>query len=113
MGVAAALECAYAPACVLANESALAATIAFQANRHNPAQVPADVAAAAMAAKEQHLAGRKLTGGQRAMIEAVCSSGLQVTVGVWCLTSLAVCPACLVVISWRQSQGKNVYPELG
>ena len=75
IGVAAARERAYAPACVLANESAIAAKIALQARRDNALTVPAAVVAEAIAAKEESLGGRALTVGQRQMIEAVCGSG--------------------------------------
>jgi len=75
IGVAAARERAYAPACVLANEAAIAAKVALQANRDNAPSVPRGVAEAAIAAKEQALGGRCLTAGQKAMIAAVCSSG--------------------------------------
>ncbi len=75
IGVAAARERAYAPACVIANESAIAGKVALQANRDNAPNVAVAVVHAAMAAKEKSLGGRHLTGGQRAMIEAVATSG--------------------------------------
>ena len=75
VGVAAARERVYAPACVIANESAIATKVAFQARRDGAASVPESVIEAAMAAKEEALGGRTLTAGQKAMIEAVCSSG--------------------------------------
>lgn len=75
VGVAAARERAYAPACVLAAESAIAAKVSLQARRDNAPTVADTVVAAAMAAKEESLGGRTLTAGQRQMIEAVCSSG--------------------------------------
>ena len=75
VGVAAARERAYAPACVLANESAIAAKVSLQAQRDNAPTVPTAVVAEAMAAKEEALGGRVLTAGQRHMIEAVCGSG--------------------------------------
>jgi conjugative relaxase-like TrwC/TraI family protein len=74
VGVAAARERAYAPACVLAAESAIAEKIARQARRDNAPVVADTVVAAAMAAKEETL-GRALTAGQRAMVTAVCTSG--------------------------------------
>jgi conjugative relaxase-like TrwC/TraI family protein len=75
VGVAAAKERAYAPACVLANESAIAGKVALQANRDNAPRVPTGVTDRAIAAKEQTLAGKQLTTSQRAMIASVCSSG--------------------------------------
>jgi conjugative relaxase-like TrwC/TraI family protein len=75
IGVAAARERAYAPACVIANESAIAGKVALQANRDNAPSVPTDVTEGAIAAKEQTLGGKKLTASQRAMIASVCSSG--------------------------------------
>ena len=75
IGVAAARERAFAPACVLANESAIAAKIALQAQRDNAPTVTNTVVAEAIAAKEESLGGRGLTAGQRQMIEAVCGSG--------------------------------------
>jgi conjugative relaxase-like TrwC/TraI family protein len=74
VGVAAARERAYAPACVLAAESAIAEKIAVQARRDNAPIVADTVVAAAMAAKEETL-GRALTAGQRGMVTAVCGSG--------------------------------------
>jgi conjugative relaxase-like TrwC/TraI family protein len=75
IGVAAARERAYAPACVIANESAIAGKVALQAHRDNAPSVPSVAIAAAVAAKEQTLDGRSLTAGQKTMISSVCSSG--------------------------------------
>ena len=67
MGVKAAREQAYAPACAIANEAAIALKAALQAERRDaPAVAPQDVEAA-LAAKEQELGGRSLTAGQKAM----------------------------------------------
>jgi len=75
IGVAAARERAYAPACVIANESAIAGKVALQAHRDNAPAVPPAVVEGAVAAKEEALGDRQLTAGQKAMIASVCSSG--------------------------------------
>jgi conjugative relaxase-like TrwC/TraI family protein len=75
IGVAAARERAYAPACVIANESAIAGKVALQANRDNAPSVAEGIIEAVIATKEQTLDGRTLTAGQKKMISAVCSSG--------------------------------------
>jgi conjugative relaxase-like TrwC/TraI family protein len=75
IGVAAAREQAYAPACVIANESAIALKVALQANRTNAPAVTVDAAQAAIRSQVQDLGGRPLTTGQRAMITTVATSG--------------------------------------
>ncbi|MGH9165417.1 MAG: ATP-dependent DNA helicase, partial [Acidimicrobiales bacterium] len=74
IGVAAARERAYAPACVLAREAAIAANVAGMAARTDaPAVSRADVEAA-IAAKERAL-GRALTAGQSRAVVAIATSG--------------------------------------
>ena len=82
VGIVGAHEQAYATAEVLATEQAIAHTIETLAER-GWSQVPAELVAAAIAAKEQTL-GQPLSVGQRAAVEAICGSGraVEVIVGV-------------------------------
>ena len=74
IGVAAARERAYAPACVLATEAAIAAKVAVQARRRDaPAVAVADVERA-MAAKQRALGG-PLTSGQADAVTGIATSG--------------------------------------
>lgn len=84
MGVTAAREQAYAPACVIATEAAIALKVALQADRTGAAAVSQETAARAIISKEDHLGGRNLTDGQRAMIRSVLTSGrpVELIVGV-------------------------------
>ncbi len=74
IGVAGARSEAFASACVLAVETAVAAKAAAGANQADRPSVDADVVAAAVAAKEETL-GRPLTDGQRKMVAGICTSG--------------------------------------
>ncbi len=78
MGVTAAREQAYAPACVIATEAAIALKVALQADRTGAAAVSQAAADRAIISKEDHLGGRTLTDGQKAMIRSVLTSGRQV-----------------------------------
>ena len=84
MGVKAARDQAYAPACAIANEAAIALKAALQAERRDAPAVPAEAVSAAIAAKERELGGRPLTAGQKAMVTAVATSGrgVELVVGV-------------------------------
>jgi AAA domain/UvrD-like helicase C-terminal domain len=75
IGVAAARERAYAPACVLAVETAIAVKVATQVDRTDFAIVSAVTAQAAISAKQEALGGRSLTAGQAAMVARICTSG--------------------------------------
>lgn len=74
IGVAAARDRAYAPACVLAREAAIASNVAGLAARTDAPAVPFPKVDAAMAAKERSL-GRALTVGQTNAVIAVATSG--------------------------------------
>jgi hypothetical protein len=73
--VAAARERAYAPACVLAVETAIAVKVAAQSQRSDFAALSPAAVDAAISAKQESLGGRTLTPGQVAMITGVCTSG--------------------------------------
>jgi len=75
IGVAAARERAYAPACVLAVETAIAVKVAAQSQRSDFAAVSPAAVQTAISAKQQALGGRPLTPGQAAVIAGVCTSG--------------------------------------
>ena len=74
IGVAGARERAYAPACVLAVETAIAVKVAAQTQRTAFAAVTQPVVQEAISAKQEAIGG-SLTGGQVAMIFGVCTSG--------------------------------------
>ena len=74
IGVAGARERAYAPACVLAREAAIAANVAGLAARTDAPAVPFPKVDAAIAAKERSL-GRALTMGQTDAVIALATSG--------------------------------------
>ncbi len=84
MGVTAAREQAYAPACVIATEAAIALKVALQADRSGAASITVEAAEKAITAKEQDLGSRSLTAGQKTMIRAVTTSGrpVELIVGV-------------------------------
>jgi hypothetical protein len=84
MGVKAAREEAYAPACAIANEAAIALKAALQAERRDAPAVTSEAVNTAMKAKERELDGRPLTSGQAAMVAAVATSGrgVELVVGV-------------------------------
>ena len=84
MGVKAAREQAYAPACAIANEAAIALKAALQAERGDAPAVAAEAVSSAIGAKERELDGRSLTGGQKAMVAGVVTSGrgVELVVGV-------------------------------
>jgi hypothetical protein len=75
LGVKTAREQAYAPACVIATEAAIALRVALQADRTGAPAVGAEVVEEAIRAKEDQLGGRGLTDGQKAMIRSVVTSG--------------------------------------
>jgi len=75
IGVAGARERAYAPACVLAVETAIAVKVAAQSQRTDFAALTPAAVAAAISAKQGALGGRSLTAGQVAMVTGVCTSG--------------------------------------
>ncbi|MHB1536363.1 MAG: MobF family relaxase, partial [Acidimicrobiales bacterium] len=75
IGVAAARERAYAPACVLAVETAIAVKVAAQSQRSDFAALSPAAVDAAISAKKESLGGRTLTPGQVAMVTGVCTSG--------------------------------------
>jgi len=75
VGVAAARERAYAPACVLALETAIAVKVAAQSQRSDFAALSLAAVRSAISAKQDALGGRPLTPGQVAMITGVCTSG--------------------------------------
>lgn len=75
IGVAAAREWAYAPACVLAVETAIAVKVAAQSQRSDFAALSPAAVDAAISAKQESLGGRSLTPGQVAMITGVRTSG--------------------------------------
>ena len=78
LGVKTAREQAYAPACVIATEAAIALKVALQADRAGAPAVDAETAEKAIMAKENQLGGRPLTDGQKAMIRLVATSGCPV-----------------------------------
>jgi conjugative relaxase-like TrwC/TraI family protein len=82
--VKAAREQAYAPACVIATEAAIALKVALQTERTDAAAVDAEAAERALAAKQEQLGGLALTDGQQNMIRAVVTSGhpVELIVGV-------------------------------
>jgi hypothetical protein len=84
VGVKTAREQAYAPACVIATEAAIALKVALQAERTGAPAVCAEAAEEAIRAKEDQLGGRGLTDGQKAMIRSVVTSGhpVELLVGV-------------------------------
>ena len=84
LGVKAAREQAYAPACVIATEAAIALKVALQADRTGAPTVDPEAAAKAITAKEDQLGGRSLTDGQKSMIRSVVTSGhpVELIVGV-------------------------------
>jgi len=75
IGVAGARERAYAPACVLAVETAIAVKVAAQSQRSDFAALSPAVVRSAISAKQEALGGRSLTPGQVAMITGVCTPG--------------------------------------
>jgi hypothetical protein len=75
LDVKAAREQAYAPACVIANEAAIAFKVALQADRRDAPSVTEEAVETAITSKEEALAGRALTAGQKAMITSVATSG--------------------------------------
>ncbi len=83
-GVKAAREEAYAPACVIANEAAIALKAALQADRRDAPAVTPEAVEVAMGVKEHQLGGGCLTAGQKAMAVAVATSGrgAELVVGV-------------------------------
>ena len=84
LGVKTAREQAYAPACVIATEAAIALKVALQADRTGAPAVGPEAAEKAIRAKEDQLGGRSLTDGQKAMIRSVVTSGrpVELIVGV-------------------------------
>jgi conjugative relaxase-like TrwC/TraI family protein len=82
--VKAAREPAYAPACVIAMEAAIALKVALQTERTDAAAIDAEAAERAIAAKQDQLGGLALTDGQQNMIRAVVTSGhpVELVVGV-------------------------------
>ena len=84
LGVKTAREQAYAPACVIATETAIALKVALQADRTGAPAVGPETAEKAIKAKEDQLGGRSLTDGQTAMIRSVVTSGrpVELIVGV-------------------------------
>ena len=84
MGVKAAREQAYAPACAIANEAAIALKAALQAERGDAPALGAEAVGAAISDKEAELDGRPLRSGQKAMVTAVATSGrgVELVVGV-------------------------------
>ena len=74
-GVQAAREQAYAPACVIANETAIALKVAIQRDRGDAPALTVGAAEAIIVSKEHQLDGRPLTAGQKAMITGVATSG--------------------------------------
>jgi conjugative relaxase-like TrwC/TraI family protein len=84
LGVNAAREQAYTPACVIATEAAIALKVALQADRTGAPAVSLKEAEKAIAAKEEQLGGRPLTAGQKAMIRSVITSGrpVELIIGV-------------------------------
>jgi hypothetical protein len=75
LDVKAAREHAYAPACVIANEAAIALKVALQADRRDALAVTAEAVEMAITSREEELEGRALTAGQKAMISSVATSG--------------------------------------
>jgi hypothetical protein len=75
LDVKATREQAYAPACAIANEAAIAFKVAFQADRRDAPSVTAEAVETAITSKEEELQGRALTAGQKAMITSVATSG--------------------------------------
>lgn len=73
----------FAPACVLAIETAIARSIERAAVRQGAPSASSEQVAAALEWKESTL-GHRLTSGQRAAVEAICTSGrgIDVIVGV-------------------------------
>jgi conjugative relaxase-like TrwC/TraI family protein len=84
LGVKTVREQAYAPACVIATEAAIALKVALQADRSGAPAVGAETAEKAIMAKEDQMGGRSLTEGQNAMIRSVATSGrpVELIVGV-------------------------------
>ena len=84
MGVTAAREQPYAPACVIATEAAIALKVALQADRTGAPAVRVEAADQAISAKQAQLGGAALTHGQKALIRSVLTSGrpVELTVGV-------------------------------
>jgi conjugative relaxase-like TrwC/TraI family protein len=84
LDVKAAREQAYAPACVIATEAAIALKVALQADRTGAPAVGVEMAERAITRKEEQLGGRQLTADQRAMIRSVVTSGrpVELIVGV-------------------------------
>ncbi len=84
MGVKGAREQAYAPACVIATEAAIALKAALQADRRDAPAVATEAVEVAIATKEGELGDRPLTAGQRAMAVGVATSGrgVELVVGV-------------------------------
>jgi conjugative relaxase-like TrwC/TraI family protein len=84
LGVKTAREQAYAPACVIVTEAAIALKVALQADRTGAPAVGPEVAQKVVTAKEDQLGGRALTEGQNAMIRSVATSGrpVELIVGV-------------------------------
>jgi conjugative relaxase-like TrwC/TraI family protein len=83
VGVAAAREQAYAPACVVAVEAAIVASIEAAAARTTAPSVPGPTVERAIWAKEAAL-GRPLTVGQTNAVVGICTSGrgVEVVLGV-------------------------------
>ncbi len=69
---------------MIATEAAIALKVALQADRTGAPAVGAEAAEKAIRAKEDQLAGRPLTDGQKAMIRSVATSGppVELIVGV-------------------------------
>ncbi|MBV9660340.1 MAG: relaxase domain-containing protein, partial [Acidimicrobiales bacterium] len=84
LGVKSAREQAYAPACVIATEAAIALKVALQADRTGVPAVGPEAAEKAIREKEDQLDGRALTAGQKALVRAVATSGrpVELIVGV-------------------------------
>jgi conjugative relaxase-like TrwC/TraI family protein len=74
LGVKTTREQAYAPACVIATEAAIALKVALQVDRTGAPAVGAEATEKAITAKEDHLGGSALTEGQKAMIRSVATS---------------------------------------
>jgi AAA domain len=84
LGVKTAREQAYARACVIATEAAIALKVALQVDRIGAPAVACEAAEKAITAKDDQLGGRALAEGQKAMIRSVVTSGrpVELIVGV-------------------------------
>lgn len=75
VGVAGAKERAYAPACVIAAEHAIAANVEAGRHRTDAARVTQVAAHQAMLKTREAIGVARLTAGQRRAIEGICTSG--------------------------------------